>query len=169
MLAKHKKLPHNKIRERATEPLRLIHPDVCGPISPKTHDNRRYFVTFLDNFTHFCVVFLIEHKHEVFALLKQFFLEAENFFNKKVYKRRCDNGTEYKNSNCMLWCKERGTVFDFTVPGCPQLDGKAERLNLTLEERARAFLFDSGLDKEMWGEAILTSAYALLIEAHPQL
>jgi hypothetical protein len=43
----------------------------------------------------------------------------------------------------------------------PQLNGKAEKLNRTLVEKARAMLFDSNLDSEMWGEAILNAAYLL--------
>lgn len=144
VLAKQKKLPHKKIRERGSEPLRLIHTDVCGPITPPTHDNKRYFVTFLDDYTHFCVVFLMQHKYEVFPLLKKYILEAENFMNKKVYKIRCDNGGEYKDTDCEMWCSQRGTVIDFQVPYCHELCGKAERLNLTIEERARALLFDFG-------------------------
>jgi hypothetical protein len=34
-------------------------------------------------------------------------------------------------------------------------------MNQTILEKARALIFYSGLDKEMWGEAVLTSAYLL--------
>lgn len=42
---------------------------------------------------------------------------------------------------------------DFTIPYSPQLNEKAECLNRTLLEKIRALLEESGLKKEMWGEA----------------
>lgn len=51
--------------ERSSRVLQLIHSDVCGPITPPTHNGKRYFVTFMDDFTHFTVVNLMEKKSEV--------------------------------------------------------------------------------------------------------
>ncbi|KZC15095.1 Copia protein [Dufourea novaeangliae] len=50
---------------------------------------------------------------------------------------------------------------DYTTPYTPQLNGKAERLNRTLLEKVRALLFDSNVDKGMWGEALYTATYLL--------
>lgn len=47
------------------------------------------------------------------------------------------------------------------MPYTPQLNGKAERLNRTLMDKTRALLFDSGLKKEMWGEASNTAAFLI--------
>jgi hypothetical protein len=46
-----------------------------------------------------------------------------------------------------------------TVPYTPQQNGKAERLNRTLLERARSMLAESGLPRSLWGEAIRTANY----------
>jgi hypothetical protein len=40
--------------------------DVCGPIKPSTVDGKNYFVTFIDDFTHYTVVYLITYKSDVF-------------------------------------------------------------------------------------------------------
>lgn len=62
----------------------------------------------------------------------------------------------------MSWCKARGIVLDCTVPySPPQLNETTERLNRTLMDRTRALLNDSGMEKEMWGEAIQTSTYLI--------
>lgn len=79
----------------------------------------------------------------------------------KVSKIRCVNRKEYINENIISWCKKKGIQFDNTIPYTFQLNGKAERLNRTLMEKARALLLDSELNKEIWGEAIYTSAYLL--------
>ncbi|KAE8741645.1 hypothetical protein FOCC_FOCC012848 [Frankliniella occidentalis] len=161
VMAKQPRSAHIMSRTRELEPLRLIHTDVCGPLTPQTYDNKRYFVTFIDDCTHFCVLFLIEKKSDVFSKLRQFVMEAENYWNKKVYKIRCDNGGEFLNNNCLEWCRERGTVMTPSPPYTPPLNGTAERMNKTITERMRALLFDSGLAEEMWGEAALTAVYLI--------
>lgn len=52
---------------------------------------------------------------------------------------------------------------DFTIPYSPQLNGKAECLNRTLLEKIRALLEESGLKKEMWGEAAYMAIYLINI------
>lgn len=146
-------------RGKAQRPIELIHTDVCGPMQCPTWDGNKYFVTFLDDFTHYTAVALIKGKHEVPIKLKEFIAEAETKWNSKVSKIRCDNGLEYNNTELKTWTKKRGTVIDFTTPYTPQLNGKAERLNRTLLEKVRALLFDSRLDKEMWGEALYVATY----------
>lgn len=68
--AKQVRLPFNTERERATRSLQIIHTDVCGPIDPGTYDGKRYFLTCIDDFTHFCVVYLLQYKSEVEDFLK---------------------------------------------------------------------------------------------------
>jgi len=150
-----------EVRTRASRPLQIIHTDLCGPISPNTWDGKRYFLTFLDDYTHYVMVYLIKNKSEVPELIREYILRAEAHWNLKLSKLRCDNGREYINEKVTSWCRERGTQIDNTIPHTPQLNGKAERLNRTLMEKARALMFDSELSKEMWGEALYTSAYLL--------
>lgn len=58
-----------------------------------------------------------------------------------------------------LYCKQKGIKLDYTVPYTPQQNGRAERLNRTLLNKAKAMIFDSGLKKEMWGEAVRVAAH----------
>lgn len=148
-------------RQRATRPLQIIHTDICGPIDPLTWDNKRYFITFLDDYTHFSMVFLMERKNEAVEIIKQYVKEVENKWNNKVYTLRCDNGGEYANVDLKQWCKFKGIVLDFTTPYTPQLNGKAERLNRTIMEKARALIAENKTKKNMWGEAVRTAVYLL--------
>ncbi|KYN06568.1 Copia protein [Cyphomyrmex costatus] len=86
---------------------------------------------------------------------------CETHWNLKVSKIRCDNGKEYVNKDVQVWCKTRGIIMDTTTPYTLQLNGKAEKLNKTLLDKVRALLFDSTLDKEMWGEAFYCATYIL--------
>ena len=62
--------PFNIERTKTSESLEIIHSDVCGPIEPTTWDGMKYFVIFLDDFTHFAAVFPIKGKFEVAKTVK---------------------------------------------------------------------------------------------------
>jgi hypothetical protein len=36
---------------RAKAPLELVHTDICGPMSTKSHGENQYFITFIDDFS----------------------------------------------------------------------------------------------------------------------
>lgn len=148
-------------RRKAERPLEIVHTDVCGPIEPSTWDGSKYFITLIDEYTHFCMVYLMKNKFEVSDIIKNYVREVEAKFNSRVHKIRCDNGGEFVNSKLQEWFKQHGIVADLTVPYTPQLNGTAERLNRTLLERARALIADQNTSKSLWGEAVLTSAYLI--------
>lgn len=52
-----------------------------------------------------------------------------------------------------------GIIHQKTNPYSPEQNGLCERMNRTLIEKARCLLFDAGLDKEFWAEAINTAVY----------
>lgn len=154
------RLPFNMKSGKVTKrPLELLHTDVCGPITPTTYDNKSYFVTFLDDFTHFTMIYLIEKKSEVFYCFKKFEALVTNLLGCKIGSLRCDNGGEYCFNDFKNFCEARGIHLNYTVPYNPQLNGCAERLNRTLLEKGRAMLLQSGLSKDMWGEALLCATY----------
>lgn len=159
--AKQTRMPFTKERTRATRVLEIVHTDVCGPIDPPTWDDKHYFVTILDDFTHFAAIFPIKGKFEVADTVIEYLEQCQNKWNIKTFKIRSDNGKEFSNATLINWCKKNGTVLDFTAPYSPQQNGKAERLNRTILERTRALLFDSGLNKIMWGEAARTAVYLI--------
>lgn len=161
--AKQARLSFSKERDRShvTRPLFIIHSDVCGPITPTTIDGNRYFVTFIDEFTHYTVVYLLRHKSDVFKMFKDFLAKSEAHFNLKLAHLNCDNGREYLSNEFKSFCADRGIQYHLTVPYTPQQNPIAERMNKSLTEKARAMIHGAELNKELWGEAILTAAYLL--------
>ena len=47
---------------RSQELLEIIHTDICGPFPHKIICGNQYFITFLDDFSRFCYIFLISGK-----------------------------------------------------------------------------------------------------------
>ncbi|GJR01658.1 retrotransposon protein, putative, ty1-copia subclass [Tanacetum coccineum] len=54
--------------ERATDPLGIIHSDVCGPLKHVSRQGASYFITFTDDYSRYGYVYLLKHKHEDYAL-----------------------------------------------------------------------------------------------------
>ena len=58
-----------------------------------------------------------------------------------------------------------------TIPGKPQQNGVAERMNMTLLERARCMLSNAGLwnRRDFWAKAISTACYLVNRSPHTSL
>lgn len=156
------KLPFHGTRKKATRPLERIHSDLCGPIAPTAYNGVRYFLTFLDDFSHFAVVYGLKEKSEVFEYFKVYEARVTNRFpDKKICNFRCDNGGEFVNRNMRELFAEKGIEYELTIPNTPENNGVAERLNRTLLEKARCMLLASSLRKSFWIESLLTAVYLL--------
>ena len=55
--------------ERSSEPLDLIHSDLCDLKFVQTRGGKKYFITFIDDCTRFCYVYLLRGKDEVLKYL----------------------------------------------------------------------------------------------------
>ncbi|KAK1422305.1 hypothetical protein QVD17_25324 [Tagetes erecta] len=146
--------------ERITEPLDLIHTDVCDLKSVPTRGGNKYFITFIDDSTKYCYVYLLKSKDEAIDKFVLYKNEVENQLNKKIKVVRSDRGGEYVSPFADV-CAQSGIIHECTAPYSPQQNGTAERKNRTLKEMMNAMLISSGLSQDMWGEAVLSANYIL--------
>lgn len=86
---------------------------------------------------------------------------VEKQTNRKVKKLRTDNGLEFCNDKFNQYCRKEGILRHLTVPGTPQQNGLAERMNRTLLERVRCMLTNVGLPRIFWAEAVKTASYLI--------
>ncbi|WJZ99453.1 hypothetical protein VitviT2T_017897 [Vitis vinifera] len=146
--------------ERNTEPLDLIHSDICDLKFVQTRGGNKYFITFVDDSTKYCYVYLLKSKDEAIEKFVLYKTEVENQLNKKIKVLRSDRGGEYESPFVDI-CAQHGIIHETTTPYSPQSNGVAERKNRTLKEMMNAMLISSSLPQNMWGEAILTANYLL--------
>ena len=59
-------------------PLQLIHSDVCGPMNVRARQGAYYFITFIDDYSRYGLVYLISHKSEALSCFKNFMNMVEN-------------------------------------------------------------------------------------------
>ena len=78
---------------QASKPFYLIHSDVWGASKITTLSGKRWFVTFIDDHTRLCWVYLMHKKSEVKNLFKNFYTMIENQFQTKIGILHSDNGT----------------------------------------------------------------------------
>ncbi|XP_075101611.1 uncharacterized protein LOC142177049 [Nicotiana tabacum] len=143
------------------EKLELVHTDVRGPSPVTSLGGLRYYVTFIDNSTKKVWVYFSKNKSNVFFTFKRWKAEVENQTSLKLKCLKSDNEGEYDSQELKAFCSENGIRMIKTVPETPEQNGVAERMNRTLNERARSMRINSGLPKYFWAEAVNTTTYLI--------
>ncbi|GJW51720.1 retrovirus-related pol polyprotein from transposon TNT 1-94 [Tanacetum coccineum] len=157
--AKLTRTPFKSVK-RTTEPLDMIHTDICDMKSLPTKGGNKYFIMFIDLCTKYCYVYCLKTKDEAIDKFVLYKTEVENQLGKKIKVVRSDRGGEYVAPFAKL-CAKHGIRHKFTAPYSPYQNGIAERKNCTLKEMVTAMLISSGMSQDMWGEAILMATYLL--------
>ncbi|KAL8103846.1 hypothetical protein AgCh_028150 [Apium graveolens] len=142
--------------EKNTKVLDLIHSDICDLKFAPTRGGNKYFITFIDDCTKYCYVYLLKSKDEAIDKFKIYKEEVETQQTEKIKTIRSDRGGEYVEP-FGEFCSQHGIIHEVTAPYSPQSNGVAERKNRTLKEMMNAMLLSSGLPQSMWGEAILSA------------
>jgi transposase InsO family protein len=152
----------NKVRERAaTKPGEVFHTDVCGPMSVESLGGARYYVLFKDDATSFRFVYFLRHKSDVVEKLKMLDKMVENKCGRRIRVLRSDNGREYQNKSLDHYLKSRGIQRENSAPYTPEQNGKAERDNKTIVQKARTMLHAKSLPLRLWAEAVNTAVYLM--------
>lgn len=134
-----------KDKSHVIRPLQIIHSDVCGPMRKFTPLMKRYYVTFIDEYTHYAMVYLIRLKSDVFDCFKDFVAKCEAHFNSKIDLLYCDNEGEYMSNDMISYFSAKGITYHLTIPNSPSNNPIAERFNRTICEKARSLLFTTKL------------------------
>ncbi|CAJ2635918.1 unnamed protein product [Trifolium pratense] len=146
---------------KPSKPFSVIHSDVWGPNRTSTLSHKKLFITFIDDHSRVCWVYLLKGKSDVCQAVKDFVKMVQNQFQTNIQVFRSDNGKEYFNTMLSDFFRENGIVHQSSCPNTPQQNGVAERKNRHLLEVARALLFASKVPNYLWGEAVLTAAYLI--------
>nr|GEV17541.1 hypothetical protein [Tanacetum cinerariifolium] len=139
-----------------------LHMDLFGPTFVTSLSKKSYCLVITNDYSRFSWIFFLASKDETAPVLKIFIIGLKNLLSLKVKVIRCDNRTEFKNSDLNQFCRLKGIKREFSVPRTPQQNGIAERKNKTLIEAARTLLADSLLSIPFWAEAVNTACYETL-------
>ena len=151
--------------EKSSEPLELIHSDICDLKFIQTRGGKKYFLTLIDDCTRYCYVYLLRSKDEALEMFQHFKNEVENQLDRKIKVIRSYRGGEYE-APFGDFCSQHGIIHQTTTAYSPQQNGVVELKNRTLKEMMNALLLSSGLPQNLWGEAILSANYILNLIPH---
>ena len=96
--SKSTKKTYKPVQNRETKICSLIHSDLGDLKKTMTRGGKRYYITFIDDFSRYTKVYLLRNKDEVgenFSIYKN---EVENQLGKKIKKLRTNRGREYESN-----------------------------------------------------------------------
>jgi len=167
--AKYAKKPFKHVTNRSTELLELVHSDLADFKNSVSRGGKRYYVTFIDDFSRYIKVYLLNSKDEAETMFLKYKAEVENQLDRKIKRIRSDRGGEYGTNFLREFCEKNGIVHETSAPYTPQQNGISERKNRTLKEMMNAMLLSSGMSNQMWGEVVLSACYTLNRVPHKRL
>lgn len=106
-------------------------------------------------------MYFLKKKDETFSKFVEFKAFIEKQTGKEIKALRTDDGGKYMSKVFEIFLVKHGIKHETTVPYTPEQNGVAERMNRTLTEKAKCFLFDADLPKTYWAEAINMAAYVV--------
>jgi len=110
-LAKFSALPFNRSIYVSSSPFDLVHSDVWGPFSVATKGRSRYYVSFIDDHTRYCWVYLIKHRSEFFEIYAAFRALIKTQHSTVIKCFRCDLGGEYTSNKFFQLLALDGTIY----------------------------------------------------------
>ena len=137
----------------------LVHADCWGPLKVPSLGEARYSLSVINDYSRKTWVFMMKQKSEAFQNFKHWTVLMRNQTGKRVKRLHMDNGLEFCSEEFNNFCKEEGIARQHTVHHTPQQNEVAERMNITLLERARCMLSNARLDASFWAEAVNTACY----------
>ena len=143
---------------RGTRPLELVHSDLCDfPVS--SYYNRRYVVTFIDDFSSFAAIYPVAIKSDTFRVFQEFRVWAESLLSCRLLRLRSDRGGEFRTNDFAAFVRREGIEQQFSSPDTPQQNGRAERFNRTMVEKAEVMRHAACLPPNLWQFALETSVH----------
>ena len=95
---------------------------------PSANGNK-YLMTFVDDYSRMCWVYLLKTKFEAFQTFKNFHAWIENQAQARIGTFRSDNGKEYTSNEFNDYLSKHGITHQTSVPYNPQQNCVAERMN----------------------------------------
>ena len=154
------KHPRKDPEHRAKEQLELIHTDIAGPFVPSAIEGKgSYNLVIVDDFSRKAWCIPLKKKSDTSTAVKEWIAVHENEVGKKVKRMWSDNGGEYIDAAFDQWLREHGIVHQTIPARSPQSNGVCERMNRTIQDRARSMVVGAGLGGGFWVEAITATCY----------
>ena len=123
---------------RETKLLELIHSDLRDLKQTMIRGGKKFYLTFIDDYSRFTRVYLLRNKDKAFDMFLNYKAEVEYQLDRKIKRIRSNRGGEYILLN--HYCEKERIIHEVTPPYSPESNGVAERKNKTLKEIINSLL-----------------------------
>ena len=137
-------------------PGEVIHTDVAH-INVPSLGGAKYFVTFLDEASGHITARAIKRKNDASTELIKYVAWIERQSGTRVKRITMDGADKTDYAQAVNKLSLEGVEFNPTAPYSPAENGRAERVNRTLNGTVRAMLSQAGLPEEFWAECLMTA------------
>ena len=158
-LGKSTRQPFTGSAKKSSRRLEIVHSDLAGPMQSNSLQGSKYIATFIDDYSRHAVVYYLRSKDQFVTALKQFLSWAETQTSDKMRALHSDRGGEYIAGYIKDILVQRGIEHHLTMPNSPQQNGKAERFNRTIMDKAMSMLHNAGLSYGFWEHAVCTATH----------
>lgn len=145
---------------KAQQPFEVLYADLFGPVTPPTFTGARFGAVFVDEFSSAIFTFIIDHKSQAPQCLQKV-IEYARHHNREIKFLQTDDDTVFKSQAINSSYVEHGIKHLRSTPYTPQQNGAAERAVRLVCETANTLMQHAGIDRRLWGDAVLTAGYLL--------
>jgi hypothetical protein len=148
-------------------PLELVFSDVWGP-AIESVGRRKYYVSFIDDFSKFVWIYTLKHKTEVFERFHEFQSIVERLFDRKILAMQTDWGGEYQRLNSFF--QRIGISHHVSCAHAHQQNRSArahqqnesaERKHHHIVEVGLTLLAQASMPLKFWDEAFTIAVYLI--------
>jgi len=154
-----KRNSHNGKVPESKQLLETIYSDISGPYNSSIN-GKKYFMTILDEYSRKLWIFTLKSKVQAPDIIIESFTYLNYLFKDyKIKNFKTDGGKEYNNKIVNKYCSKHGIFKSESPPYVHELNGKAERINQTIQNSAKTLLLWAGLSENFWNFAIEYSCF----------
>ena len=145
--------------QRAEGVLDLIHADLVGKMRVPSVGGSVFALIIVDDHSRKIFFYPLKSKSQAYEKFVEFKALVEKQTGRKIKRVRTDNGKEFVNKRFQKLFLDHGIKHERSCDYTPQQNGTAERANGSVLSVARCLLFQAGLDKKFWAEAMNCAVY----------
>jgi transposase InsO family protein len=108
---------------------RLVHVDLCGPVTLATPGGRRYLLLLVDDLSQYMWVVVLGSKGEVVDAIRRAQVAVEAECGRKLRVLRSYNGGKFTAAEFAPYCADEGVQCHYSAMYSPQQNGIIEWRN----------------------------------------
>lgn len=112
---------------KVSKPFLMIHSNIWGPLKVTNLNEPKRFITFINDHSNVCWVYLLKEKSEAKIIFENVFFMIQNQFQTTTKICRSNNGQEYFNTILGNFFNENGIVHESSYVNTPEQNGITER------------------------------------------